>query len=74
MVFELYFFDEVQAAGCTVIDLAGELTQNQPVPAPDWQTWLNRVNDPRQELRNCVVAHTHTVEPVRQIIKSLSNK
>ena len=78
MVFELYFADEVQAAGCAVIYLAGELTNLQPAPdtdtPTDWQRWLDMVNNPRHELRNRVIAQAHTVEPVRLIIRAISKK
>lgn len=76
MVFELYFPEDVKAAGCAVIDLAGGLTNS--LPASDelvnLQKWLDRINDPREELRNRVIAQAHTVEPVRLIIKSMSKK
>ncbi|MCC5612826.1 Eco57I restriction-modification methylase domain-containing protein, partial [Nostoc sp. CHAB 5834] len=78
LVFELYFPDEVHAVGCAVIDLAGELMGQLPIPETDtpadWQRWLDALNNPRHELRNRVIAQAHTVEPVRQIIRAVSKK
>ena len=78
MIFELYFPVEVKAAGCEVIDLAGEVTQYQQATDFDtqkeWQIWIDMVSNPKYELRNRVIAQAHTVEPVRQILRAVAKK